>query len=107
MTKLLGEQYVQFFHEHHALPTVVLRLFNSYGPGEYPGKYRNVIPNFFYRALTDKALTITGTGDETRDFTFVSDTVAALLLAMGKEEAVGGVFNVGSGQQMAIRELAE
>ena len=107
VTKLLGEQYVQFFHDHLALPTVVLRLFNSYGPGEYPGKYRNVIPNFFYRTLTNKVLTITGTGDETRDFTFVSDTVAALLLAMGKEEAVGGVFNVGSGQQMAIRELAE
>ncbi len=107
VTKLLGEQYVKFFHEHHELPTVVLRLFNSYGPCEYPGKYRNVIPNFLYRALLDRPLTITGTGEETRDFTFVGDTVTALRSAMTQAEAVGRVLNVGSGQEMTIRELAE
>ena len=107
VTKLLGEQYVRFFHEHHALPTVILRLFNAYGPGEYPGKYRNVIPNFLYRVLTGQPLVITGTGEETRDFTFNQDTVAALLLAMSTPEAVGGTFNVGSGCETKVRELAE
>jgi nucleoside-diphosphate-sugar epimerase len=107
VTKLLGEQYVRFFHEHHNLPTVILRFFNSYGPGEYPGKYRNVIPNFMYRALTGQPLVVTGTGEETRDFTFIGDTVAALRLAMDTSAAIGGTFNVGSGRETSVRELAE
>lgn len=107
VTKLLGEQYVRFFHEHHGLPTVILRLFNSYGPGEYPGKYRNVIPNFMYRALTGQPLVVTGTGEETRDFTFIGDTVNAVRLAMCRPEAIGGTFNVGSGRETTVRELAE
>ncbi len=107
VTKLLGEQYVNFFHLHHALPTVILRLFNSYGPGEYPGKYRNVIPNFMRRALQGEPLVITGTGDETRDYTFIEDTVEALLLAMSQPAAVGRTFNVGTGEETPIRELAE
>lgn len=107
VTKLLGEQYVRFFHEHHRLPTVILRFFNSYGPGEFPGKYRNVIPNFMLRAMTGQPLVITGTGEETRDFTFIGDTVAALQLAMDTSGAVGGTFNVGSGMETRVRDLAE
>jgi len=107
VTKLLGEQYVRFFHEHHKLPTVILRFFNSYGPGEYPGKYRNVIPNFMLRALTGQPLVVTGTGEETRDFTFIGDTVAALRLAMETAAAIGGTFNVGSGRETRVRDLAE
>jgi len=107
ITKLLGEQYVRFYHEHHNMPTVILRLFNSYGPGEYPGKYRNVIPNFMYRALQGKPLIITGTGDETRDFTYIDDTVNAIILAMTNPKAVGKTFNTGSGTETSIRELAE
>jgi nucleoside-diphosphate-sugar epimerase len=107
ITKLLGEQYAAFYHQHHSLPTVILRFFNSYGPGERPGKYRNVIPNFIHRTLTGRPLTITGTGDETRDFTFVEDTVQALLLAQTHPDAIGQTFNVGTGQETTIRHLAE
>lgn len=107
ITKLLGERYVNFFHEHHSMPTVIIRFFNSYGPGEYPGKYRNVIPNFFYRVLNNLPLIITGSGEETRDFTFVDDSVQGLLLTMSKPEAVGKTFNIGSGIQTPIKKLAE
>ena len=107
VTKLLGEQYLNFFHRHHALPTVILRLFNSFGPGEYPGKYRNVIPNFMCKALKGEPLVITGTGDETRDYTFIDDTVSALILGMSRPEAVGKTFNVGTGGETSIRDLAE
>lgn len=107
MTKLMGEQYVNFFHNHHDMPTVILRLFNSYGPGEYPGKYRNVIPNFVSLALLGKSLMVTGTGKETRDFNYVMDTVEAMLLSMQKEDAVGMTFNVGSGKDTPIIDLAE
>lgn len=107
VTKLLGEQYVNLFHRHHRMSTVILRFFNSYGPGEYPGKYRNVIPNFIYSVLNHQPLIITGNGEETRDFTFVEDTVQALLLAMQREEAVGRTFNVGTGIETPIRVLVE
>lgn len=107
ITKLLGERYVNFFHEHHLMPTVIIRFFNSYGPGEYPGKYRNVIPNFFYRVLNNMPLIITGSGEETRDFTFVDDSVQGLLLTMSKPEAVGKTFNIGFGIETPIKKLAE
>jgi len=107
VTKLLGEQYVNFFHEHHDMPTVVLRFFNSYGPGEYPGKYRNVIPNFMLKALQGATLSITGTGNETRDFTFIDDTVQAIRIAGSHPGAIGRTFNIASGQETNISTLAE
>ena len=97
ITKLLGEHYVYYFHRQYGLPTVTLRYFNSFGPGEYPGKYRGVIPNFFQRALSGKPLIITGTGDETRDFNYCQNTVDGTLLAALSDDAVGRVFNIGSG----------
>jgi nucleoside-diphosphate-sugar epimerase len=62
------------------LKVVKPRFFNSYGPGEVPGQYRNVIPNFVYWAMKGQPLPITGTGEETRDFTYVGDVVEANLL---------------------------
>ncbi len=107
ITKLLGERYVDFFRDFHGLGTVILRYFNAYGPGEYPGRYRNVIPNFFMRAASGEPLVITGTGEETRDFTFVEDTVGLTLRAAADQRALGRVYNVGSGKETSIRELAE
>jgi|GEM_PF-1338606 len=62
VTKLLGELYTNYYHNLYGLPIVNTRFFNSYGPGEVPGKYRNVIPNFFYWAIRGQALPITGDG---------------------------------------------
>lgn len=107
ITKLTGEQYVSFYYHFHQMNTVVFRLFNSYGPGEYPGKYRNVIPNFFYRAMNDLPIIITGSGKETRDFTYISDTVRILRLGMTEEQAVGGIYNTGTGIETEILNLAE
>jgi UDP-glucose 4-epimerase len=78
ITKMLGELYCNFFHDHYGLPVVKPRFFNSYGPGEVPGQYRNVIPNFIYWAMKGQVLPITGTGQETRDFTYVGDLVDGL-----------------------------
>lgn len=107
ITKLLGERYTSFFHHFYKLNTVILRYFNSYGPREYPGKYRNVIPNFFKTAIEGKPLPITGNGDESRDFNFADDTVEGTILALAHEEAVGKTFNLGSGKETRIIELAE
>ena len=81
ITKMLGELYSNFFHHHYGLKVVKTRFFNSYGPGEVPGQYRNVIPNFIYWAMCGKPLPFTGSGPETRDFTYVTDIVDALLRA--------------------------
>ena len=89
ITKMLGELYANFFHHHYGLPVVKARFFNSYGPGEIPGEYRNVIPNFIYWAMKGLPLPITGTGEETRDFTYVGDIVDGLLRLGVNEAAIG------------------
>jgi len=106
ITKLLGEKYCRFWVKQHGVNIVILRLFNTYGPHEYPGPYRNVIPNFFARAMKGEPLIITGTGDETRDFTFVEDTVRGILGAMFTETVPGDVFNIASGRETRIVDVA-
>jgi len=107
ITKMLGELYCNFFYRHYDLKVVRTRFFNSYGPGEIPGRYRNVIPNFIFWALEGKPLPITGTGEETRDFTYVADIVAGMLRAGSVERAVGEDINLASGQEVKIIELAQ
>ena len=107
ITKMLGELYCNFFYNQYGLPVVKTRFFNSYGPGEVPGQYRNVIPNFIYWAMKGKILPITGTGEETRDFTYVEDLVDGLLRAGHFESAIGQEFNLASGKETKIIELAK
>jgi len=106
VTKMLGELYTNYFHNLYGLPIVNARFFNMYGPGEVPGRYRNVIPNFFYWAINKQPLPITGTGEETRDFTYISDIVDGLLVMAYSEEAVGEAINLGTGREIRIRDLA-
>jgi len=88
------------------MPIVNARFFNVFGPGEVPGRYRNVIPNFFYWAMNGQALPITGDGTETRDWTYVDDIINGLL-AMGiKEEAIGEAFNLGSAKEHRVIDMA-
>lgn len=106
ITKLLGELYCNFFHNYYGLPLVICRYFNVYGPGEAPGRYRNVIPNFIWRALHRKPLPITGTGEETRDYTYVEDIVQGTLLTGVVPEAVGDAFNLASETETKVIDLA-
>jgi len=106
ITKLLGELYCNFFYNFYGLPVVMARYFNVYGPGEMPGAYRNVIPNFIYRALNQKPLPITGTGEETRDFTFVDDIVDGTLRLGVIPEAVGDAFNLASETETRVIDIA-
>jgi nucleoside-diphosphate-sugar epimerase len=106
ITKMLGELYCNFFYNYYGLKVVKPRLFNSYGPGELPGQYRNVIPNFIYWAMKGLPLPITGSGDETRDFTYVGDIVDGLLRLGAMEKAVGEEVNLASGKETCIIDLA-
>ena len=105
--KLLTELYGYWFHEYYKMPVSVVRYFNVYGPGEVPGKYRNVIPNFIYWAMNKQPLPITGTGEETRDFTYVEDAVEATILVSLSEEALGEPFNIAGGREIKIKYLAD
>ena len=104
--KLLGEIYCNYFHNYYGLPVAIARYFNVYGPGEVPGKYRNVIPNFIWWAMHGQPLPITGTGEETRDFTYVEDIVDGTLRMGVVEEAVGEAMNLASGTETKIIDLA-
>jgi len=105
--KLLGEVYCNFFGNYYNLPIAIARYFNVYGQGEVPGAYRNVIPNFFWRALHKQPLIITGTGEETRDFTYVDDIVDGTLRLGVYPKAVGDAFNLASETETKVIDLAE
>ena len=106
VTKLLGELYTNYFHNLYGLPIVNARFFNSYGPGEVPGKYRNVIPNFFHWAMRGQPLPITGDGTETRDWTYVDDIVNGLLAMGVVESAIGEAFNLGASKEQRVIDMA-
>lgn len=107
INKLVGELYCNYFLDYYDLPVVIARYFNVYGPGEVPGKYRNVIPNFMWWAMNGKPLPITGTGNETRDFTFVDDIVYGTLKMGVVKEAIGEAINLASGRETKIIDLAK
>jgi UDP-glucose 4-epimerase len=105
ISKMTGEYYCSVFQQVYALPTVCLRYFNVYGPRQDPvSQYAAVIPRFISRISQGNPPVILGDGEQTRDFTFVRDVVAANILAMEKEFT--GIFNIGGGKSIAINELA-
>ncbi len=107
INKMTGEMYCNFYNHHYGLPIVNCRFFNSYGPGEVPGQYRNVIPNFIYWAMKGFPLPVTGTGEETRDFTYVLDLVQGLIKAGFYSTAIGENFNLASGREIKIKDLVK
>lgn len=107
INKYAGELYCKYYADIHNLPVVSARIFNNFGPGELPGPYRNVIPNFILKALHDEDIPITGTGDETRDFNYVDNTVDLLVRLAESEYRSAEIFNSGTGKGTSIRDLAE
>lgn len=106
VTKALGEDYATLYARLYGLDIVSVRPFNAYGPFDYPGPYRSVIPNFIRAALDAEPLKITGTGEETRDFTYAADVAEGLVLALLTETEPGDVFNLASGTPTSIADLA-
>ena len=107
INKMTGEMYCNFYAHHYDMKTVNCRFFNSYGPGEVPGQYRNVIPNFIYWAMKGQSLPITGTGEETRDFADVLDLVQGIVKSGFYQDAVGENFNLAAGREISILEMAK
>ena len=105
LTKYLGERIVIHWAEVYGLPANSLRFFNIYGPRvRTNGTYGAVFGVFLAQLLADKPLTIVGDGEQTRDFTFVSDIVDAILTVAGAD-VVGRIYNVGTGQAQSVNRL--
>ena len=104
--KAVDEILAYAYHRERGLPTTVVRLFNTVGPRQSPA-YGMVVPRLARQAVAGEPLTIHGDGTQTRCFCHVSDVVDALLGLLDNPEAVGGVFNVGSQEEISIRGLAE
>jgi len=106
VSKLAGEYYCQVFTRVYGLPTVALRYFNVYGPYQDPAsEYAAVIPKFVTRVLNHLNIVMYGDGQQTRDFTYVSDVVRANILAA--ESEISGVFNMAGGKRVTLNDLAQ
>lgn len=107
LQKLAGEQYTRLFHRLFGMQTLTLRYFNVFGPrmaGE--GAYRTVISVFLQARREGKPLTIHGDGEQSRDFTHVSDVTRANLLAMDSAVADGRALNIGCGRSLTVNRIA-
>jgi nucleoside-diphosphate-sugar epimerase len=116
ISKIVGEMYANYFHAHDGLPVVIARFQNVYGPGEILGAgawrgtpatvWRNVTPTFVYRAIKGLPLLLENEGRSSRDFIYVDDIVRGLILCSTHGDP-GEVYNLASGVETTIRELAD
>jgi UDP-glucose 4-epimerase len=106
LQKHVGEVYCRLYHELYGLETVALRYFNVFGPRQDPcSTYAAVIPRFATACLRGEPARIHGDGEQSRDFTYVADTVRANLLAADAPRAAGQVINVAGGQRISVNGL--
>ena len=104
-SKALDEFLALAYYEEKKLPVVIARLFNTVGPRQ-TGQYGMVVPNFVQKALIGKPIVVHGDGSQSRTFIHISDAVDALMGLMAEPSALGQVVNVGSTEEMTIKELA-
>jgi len=108
LTKLAGEHYLRIFTELYGLETVSLRYFNVFGPRQDPGsQYAAVIPKFITLIARGERPVIYGDGQQSRDFTYVSNNVNANLLACTAPGVAGHVFNIACGERFSLLDLVE
>ncbi len=107
-TKLLGENFTLIYNRTYDIPTSSVRYSNVYGFGQSPrNPYCGVLGKFVHNALTEQTLSIFGDGEQTRDYTFISDAVDATILAAVHPKALGEVFNIGTSTETSVNKLAE
>ena len=108
VTKNLAEQYVIYWHQIYGLPVTSLRFFNVYGErSRTSGTYGAVFGVFLKQKLAGKPFTVVGSGEQTRDFTYVTDVIDACFLASQNKNVIGEIMNVGSGNTYSVNRLVE
>lgn len=104
ITKLAAEQLCLLYHHNFGVPITALRYFTVYGPRQRPDMAFHL---FFKAILANQPINIYGDGQQTRDFTFISDAIAANLAAAQADAAVGQVFNIGGGSRVVLTEILD
>src|SRR6188508_301223 len=108
LQKVIGEQYLQMFTKLYGLETVTIRYFNVFGPRQDPSSpYSGVISVFARALLENKAPTIYGDGEQTRDFTYIANVVDGVLRAVKAPGVPGAVVNVATGSRISLNRLFE
>ena len=108
VSKVASEHYVRAIGELWGIETVILRIFNAYGPGQpLPPSHASVIPRFLRQATGGGSLVLFGDGGQTRDFVYIDDVVDALVSAGETEGISRSIINIGSGQEVSILGLVE
>lgn len=104
--KFAGEQYSKIFHTLYDLPTVSLRFFNVYGPKQDPkSPYSGVLSIMRDKYINNEVFTFYGDGTQTRDFVYVKDIVQAIDIVINNQNAIGGIYNVGTGKPTSLIEI--
>ena len=107
ITKLLGEHYLRFYSDQYGLNSIAVRVFNTFGPFDYPGEYRSVIPNFFKMALNQEPLVVHGDGKSTRCYMYINDLINGLIKSMQDSDMDKfSILNLGNDQQTTSMDLA-
>jgi UDP-glucose 4-epimerase len=104
-SKAIDEFLAIAYWKEKKTPAVVARLFNTIGPRQ-SGQYGMVVPRFIGQALDERDLTVYGTGQQTRSFTYVEDVVEWLIRLAQEDRAVGEIFNLGNPDEITIADLA-
>jgi nucleoside-diphosphate-sugar epimerase len=108
VSKLAAEGYCRAFTQVYGLETVAVRYFNVFGPRQDPlSQYAAVIPRFITAALNDERPVVFGDGEQSRDFTYIDNTVEGTLLASTAEGVAGETFNVACGEAISLNQLLE
>ena len=107
ISKFSAEQYVSFYNYFYKINASIFRLYNFYGPFDYVGKYRNVIPNFINKAFKNKTIEIHGAGKSTRDFTYVLDFVKVIEKILLSPKKFNHIYNFGASKKIKIISLAK
>lgn len=103
LSKIAGEEACLFYHKTYNLPVVMLRLFNIYGP-----RGHGVTADYLHGLRKNpNKLRILGTGNQSRDFVYISDVVDAFIASAQSKKAIGQVYNIGSGTNISVRKLAD
>ena len=107
VSKLAGENYCKAFYESYGVSAAVVRYSNVFGPGQRPDNpYCGVVSRFFELAMAGGSIPIHGDGEQTRDFTYIDDAVDATLLSALAPKAEGQIYNVGTGRETTVNDLA-
>ncbi|MGH7887477.1 MAG: NAD-dependent epimerase/dehydratase family protein, partial [Candidatus Binatia bacterium] len=105
-SKMVDEFLGLAYHHEYGLPVVILRLFNTVGPGQ-TGRYGMVIPRFVRQALNNEPITVYGDGTQRRCFCDARDVIRAIMALAENDAAVGRVFNIGGTEEISMNDLAQ